>query len=245
MTTLVKYCKPQHNLLDRCHTIRIGTIEYYRDMDPSFLIADPTEGTETVKMTNQPMANASPEAAAFIKEQLGSGPYNSFQNFNFNLTFPNSYIWCCSQINKKSIDNHGKRFDDEYTSFYTIPNPGKFAEYIVSLLMTNISRNSFTDKTREIFDDLTIREMGEISIALFHREIFYVDEKVSKIDEGFFKAYAPEIPRELRPVFVKPMKHAEDHEYRFLFLFQHRRYGALPVRSDPVDLTVLPISSSS
>ncbi|MRX28172.1 hypothetical protein [Kangiella sp. HZ709] len=42
---LIKYCKEEHNIAKDCNTIQLGTFDYYRQMDPSFSIADPEEGS--------------------------------------------------------------------------------------------------------------------------------------------------------------------------------------------------------
>jgi len=48
MGTLVKFCKPKHNIMKECHTIQFGTLEHYRDLDPAFApIADENEGIES------------------------------------------------------------------------------------------------------------------------------------------------------------------------------------------------------
>ena len=39
-----KYCKQEHDISAGCNTLRLGTFEYYRELDPSFSIADPEEG---------------------------------------------------------------------------------------------------------------------------------------------------------------------------------------------------------
>ncbi len=190
------------------------------------------------------MGKATPEAAAAISP-FGFGPYNEFTNCRFEITFPNSYVWCCSLIDALSSFADGKRFDEEYTSFYVIPNAQKFAEYMLSLLMTNISFTNFSDSTREQCRELTISELGQISLNVIHRPVLYVDTKVAKIDEGYYKAYAPDLPPALRPIFVKPMKYAEDREYRFVFIFQHQTHGILAVQPNPVDLPVIPITTGS
>lgn len=240
MATLVKFCKPEHNILDRCHTIRLGTFEYYRNMDPSFAIADVTEGRESTIIESMDSATASSEAVA-AAALIAPLPHIHIKDIKLNVSFPNCYIWCCSKLGKPITAELGAQFDDAYTSFYSIKDAGRFSEHLMSLLMTNITRNAFADPARAILDELTIGEMGEISIQLFHRDVLYVDEKISSIDEGKLSPYVKEIPSSLRPIFVKPTKYSADREYRFVFLFIHKRHGPLAVRMEPVDLPVIPI----
>jgi len=111
------------------------------------------------------------------------------------------------------------------------------------LLANSISSSAFADSTREIIQGLSVREMRhEISLDVFHQDVIYVDEKRSIIEQGQVNPYVQGIPRPLRPLFVKPKKYAGDQEYRFVFLFQHKHYGQLAVRKDPVDIPILPIT---
>jgi len=46
---LVKFCKKEHNIKTGSPTIQLGTFQYYRELDPTFSIADVSEGTITYK----------------------------------------------------------------------------------------------------------------------------------------------------------------------------------------------------
>jgi hypothetical protein len=218
MSTLVKFCKPEHNILDRCHTVRVGTFEYYREMDPTFAIADATEGRESTNISSMDTAVASPEAVAAVAA-IAPLPHIQIKDIRFNVEFPNCYIWCCTRLAEPITTALGNRFDDGYTSFYKIKDAARFGEHLMSLLMTYITRSAFADPARAILDGLSIGEMGEITLNVFHRDVLYADEKLSAIDEGQLSAYVRGIPSALRPIFVKPTKYADDREYRFVFLF--------------------------
>lgn len=41
---LVKYCATEHNIALGCNTLQLGTFDYYRELDPTFSIADASEG---------------------------------------------------------------------------------------------------------------------------------------------------------------------------------------------------------
>lgn len=41
---LVKYCKSGHNIATGCKTLQLGTFDYYREADPTWSIADTSEG---------------------------------------------------------------------------------------------------------------------------------------------------------------------------------------------------------
>ena len=237
---LIKFCKPEHNILDRSHTIRFGTFEYYREMNPEFSIADAAEGIEINNVDSMNSATSSPEAVEAVRA-IAPLPHIHIKDMQVKNTFPNCYIWCCSKVPETVSENYGDRFSKEYTSSYEIKDPMRFAEHLFSILMTNVTRIAFSDSSRSIIDSLPISDMGEISLKVIHRDVLYVDEKISDIKEGTINPYIQEIPPALRPIFVKPTKYSDDKEYRFVFLFEHRRHGALSVRKDPMDLPVIPI----
>ena len=62
----VKFFRPEHNTLNRSHTIRFGTLDYYRELDPTFSIADAEEGRESTDIVSADSDNASPK----VKERL-------------------------------------------------------------------------------------------------------------------------------------------------------------------------------
>lgn len=240
---LVKFCKPEHNILDRCHTIRFGTLEYYRDMDPFFAIADKEEGQEAIGMVDIDTSNASREVLETIHPTI-QGNNIHLMDCTLISTYPNCYIWCCSRVTEPISAIQGERFDSDYTSFYGITDRHRFNECLMGLLMNSLTMNSFADAVKKILiSDLTVREMKDIFIEYFHGEVVYVNKKESIIFRNQVTPYATGIPEKFRPLFVKSEKYKEDREYRFAFLFQHKRYGQLAVQKDPVDVPILPIAA--
>lgn len=49
---IVKFCKKEHNIQLGCHTIQLGSFDYYRNLDPEFSIADAEEGSITYLCIN-------------------------------------------------------------------------------------------------------------------------------------------------------------------------------------------------
>lgn len=242
MTSLIKFCKPEHNILDRCHALRVGTLEYYRELDPNFAIADATEGVESTVVRSVDTGACTPDAATAVAPFVAR-PHVQIQNIKLAVTFPNCYIWCCSRLSGPIAGDAGAHFDPDYQSHYTITDPVVFAERVSALLLDQIKRRHFSEPSRERVDGLSVREMGQISLIHFHHDVLYVDQKQSVILDGKVNPYLEGIPAPLRQIFTKPTRYAADREYRFVFWFEHQRYGALPVKRDPVDLALLPISS--
>ncbi|MCH8802051.1 MAG: SDR family NAD(P)-dependent oxidoreductase, partial [Chloroflexi bacterium] len=142
-------------------------------------------------------------------------------NIRVNAIFPNCYPWCCSKLPEPVTPEQGTQYDKAYTSSYEIKDAQRFCEHLVFLLKTNITRTDFSDDMRGKIDALSISELREISVVGIHGDVQYVDEKMSKINEGKLSSYFPALPQRLRQIFVKPKEFEENREYRFVFLIQH------------------------
>jgi len=222
--------------------VRLGTLEYYRGLDQTFQpIADPTEGLETVNIDSLKMEIATPDAKAAISGVFSDMPYIHVQNMQLNVTFPNSYIFCCSVLSKCNREEHAARFDRKYTATYEISDVLEFVQRLARMLQSTISIHHFSEATREKLGQLPIQDWG-ISVGWHFQPVRYVPEKASEISDGVMKHYVDEIPQQLRSVFVKPQKYELDHEFRILFLIQHPKLGILSVAKEPVNLTMMPVS---
>lgn len=251
METLVKFCKPEYNILKGCHTIRFGTLEYYRDLDPSFAIADENEGKDSIHVKSLQSDTAPSESIEFLKGNglVVKGNFH-FQSCDILNEFPNCFVWCCSRVSQPVSLEQGKQFDAEYTSFYKIPNATRFAGRLGQLLKdslkkTPISNSHFDDNAKDFIQGLSAYGwMDEIDFNVFHHNVIYCDQKKVIIDGEQLTSYAnaEKIPSSLLRVFTKPKKYEENQEYRFIFLFQHKQYGVLGVQKEPVDLRIDPAS---
>jgi hypothetical protein len=128
MSYLVKYCKDEHNILKSCPTLRLGTFQYYREINPSQEIADETDGQERVSVKSYIPKNASKEA----KEYFGNNVFIS--NSTCYANFPNSFMFCTSLNNGENRKN-ARRIDSSYNSFYYITNPIIFSDKLANLLI--------------------------------------------------------------------------------------------------------------
>ena len=239
MVTLVKFCKPEHNILNNCHEIRFGTFQYYRELDHSFSIADQDEGKEYTDIISADPNNISSESAEIIPPAWRGA---TIRYSRVTTTFPNCYIWCCSISDKPVTPTMGTQFDKEYTSYYEITDAFRFNEHLMGLLMNFLTSSNFADLSKNILQGLSVREMGEIGVQAFHSPVFYVPEKKSEINRGLLRTYEEKIPKGLRPLFTKLDKYKQENEYRFVFIFRHNRHGTLAVRKDPIQIPILPIA---
>ncbi|MCA9461864.1 MAG: hypothetical protein KC590_06985 [Nitrospira sp.] len=243
---LVKFCRPEHNILNRCHTIRFGTLEYYRELESKLLIADKEEGRESTDIVSVDSTNASPQ----VKEMFPilKGANVTIQYCKSIITAQNCWIWCCSLIPQSTNDDElaskGKEFDDGYTSWFGITNRFHFAERLNDLLANSITvRDVVAESHKKLIENFTIREMNEIRVACHHNVVEYTDKKAHIVDKGQVKNYSDsKLSDFLRPIFIKPKTFAHNNEYRFAFWLQHPLHGIIPVQKDPIDLPIFPIS---
>lgn len=241
MDKLIKFCKPEHNILDRCRTIRFGTLEYYRDLDSSFMISDTSEGMETTLVKSLDKPTASAEALASLGA-IANAKTIRIRDGRIQTIFPNCYIWCCSRLHEPVTPNQGTQYDQDYTSCYEITDVRQFSNQLGRILLNNITRTAFRKDARKKIDAFSIAEMNELSIQMVQKDVVYVDEKISSIEEGKLSSYFPDIPHPYRQLFVKHKEYEKDQEYRIVFIIQHPNHGYFAVQQDPVDLPIISIN---
>jgi len=243
VTSLIKFCRPEHNLVNGCYTIQLGTLEYYRDMDQSSHLADCSEGVESVIVRSINTGSCSIEAARVIAPVIDM-PHVHVRNLALSLTTPNCYVWCCSRLTEPIDGSAGSRFDPAYNSLFRIDDAGIFAAQVAALLMTYVKLTGFSDEARRLIEGLPVGEFGQVALHWHHAEVQYVDQKKSEVVDGQLAPYGEALPVPFRQLFTKPIRYGDDREYRFAFWFQHPRCGMLSVRKDPLILPVLPISTT-
>ncbi|MCK4824660.1 hypothetical protein KA005_53405, partial [bacterium] len=55
MEILIKYCKEKYNIYSGCDTVQLGTLDYYREMNPSFIISDTEEASFELTNVGKPL----------------------------------------------------------------------------------------------------------------------------------------------------------------------------------------------
>lgn len=240
---LRKYCKPQHNIRDGCRTIRLGTLNYYKNLDPSFAIADPTEGAEELDVVSIDTATRTRESMKALEGVISvpEGVPMKIENNQVRFVHPNVYVWCCSGFDDDPTQDIGERFSHEYTSSFDIGDASDFARYIESLLWTHATVSIFEDRTRQRLMNVGLNRVKKLSIAWAHRRVEYVSSKNAEIVDGVLRTEWPDIPRHVRQVFTKEEKFRADREYRFVFGFSVPGVGTLQVKEEPLDLPIFPV----
>ena len=209
---LHKHCKENHNIAKGCKTIRLGSLQEYREMDAKFDIADQWEGiskagTNGDHITFSGEDLSKPEMSGPI---ITVGPNATKGTFTINgsmtVNIPNVHIFCVSY-------NDVNNSFSEYNSKYTIPDPEKFAAELLRLYIQQLKISDL-----EISDAL-ISEIGQMQFQCLHRPVRYLKKPFDITPEN--KMEIMKIINNPNPVesyFTKADEKSDDQEYRFVLL---------------------------
>lgn len=246
-----KSCKTKHNISLDWDKLRLGTFQDYREMDPSFSIADNQEGfTEieihanelmiTTEQWNDTIGNTGvlsigkkmrSELVKTVKfnDQGSSIAYNeNYLTINGKLTVslscPNVYMFCVSTTSVSPETISGD-YDSQY--YFTEETIGQFIQIISKLIIKQF-------QTKQIDEGFN----GELAKPeLFCRPIFrlvdYTDDKKLILRDN--KEFTINLLEEtiLKGMFEKDKnKYSSDAEYRILFPIYHKEHGIIPVKKD-------------
>lgn len=240
MDELIKYCEKKYNIQLGCPTIQIGTLAYYRKMDPAFSIADSTEQSEETYVGNY----YSKDADQITKEHLGRYSGDGDQLWMLGSTIktlvPNSLIFCLSKnIGGNHLEN-AQKFDQKYDSYYRISNINAFAIRLTNLIIENFKMDWF-DESAQV-KNLTVADLRDVRLGFIHKPISYVKSKTVIIKNSRITSNLSIENRYERVAFTKEEKYINDNEYRLLFSFIHPSIGILPIKEAPVILTLNPLA---
>ncbi len=214
--TLYKFCKRAHNVALDCDTLRLGTLQEFREKDPSFSIADQWEGI-TNSTTDGKAINFS--GAELTKLGLSIPAISIGSQGNVNLTggmstmFPNLYIFSVSieEINSSLY---------EYDSKYSISEPQLFANELKRLFVEQFDINDYVkgDFVKSDFLDSEMTQLNvQFNIECFHGPVKYLKKPFVLSEEN--KMEILEIHnRPLKAYFTKAVEKINDNEYRFIII---------------------------
>lgn len=242
MDKLVKYCKPEHNIYEGCQSIQLGTLDYYRQMDPSFIISDSDEGKVSISSSGG-RVSITPEQAERLTAGAVTGSSIEIEEngrFLHTMEFPNSYIFCVS----KAGDNYdqlsfAKDIDENYTSSYTITNISHFASLIADFLSGQIKIEDL-DINKETALSLPVNFFTKLEVQVkmgmvnYRSRDFYLSQ--DNIDEMIALVESP-----LDWYYQKDECDSGQSEFRIAFSIIHPEVGIIPVKSAPKILSLNPL----
>lgn len=148
----VKFCKEEHNIIKGCQTLHLGTLEYYRNLDPKFSIADSNEGV-----------------ASTFGDKYGNKIVNSFLP-------ENCYIF---SLSKKDYEVSSNPFDKEYNSKYYLwsSSINNFIKRLGYLLSNTLTVEDLTEMSQKRLLSRSINDLTALNIRAKSDHVKYVDEK--------------------------------------------------------------------
>jgi hypothetical protein len=238
MIEYIKYCKKEHNIPLGCNTIQLGTLKYYREMDPRFSIADINEQTETTIINSFDSSIADQKTMnQFSSIKVDNKSRIIAENSVQVIEFQNSYIFSMSINNKENIIyfDQARKIDINYDSYYKIRKIPLFVNRLENIIIQNLQNNWF-DETKF---GRKIEEIDLINIKLMSifKPVTYVDSKTVEIVDSKI-INSPYHNRIIdRIVFTKEKVHIDDNELRILFLFVLSNKDIIPVKKEPIILS--------
>ena len=240
MDELIKYCEKKYNIQQGCPTIQIGTLAYYRNMDPAFSIADPTEQSEKTYVDYYYSKDADQKTKEHLGTHSGDGRQLWMQGCTIETDVPNSLIFCLSKNIGGNLLENAQKFDQKYDSYYRISNTNAFATRLTNLIIENFKMDWF-DESAQV-KNLTVADLREVRLGLMHKPISYVKSKTVSIENSQITSNLSIENMYERVAFTKEEKYKNDNEYRLLFTFFHPGIGILPIKEAPVILTLNPLA---
>ncbi len=247
MEILIKYCKKEDNIFQGCDTIRLGTLNYYRDMDSSFTIADPGEATFQLTSAGNPLVLSVDQM-----ERLTGGRWTAAGDPNRqfmraeegakiikSVEFPNCYIFCTcrfhGQYNKKEF---AQKFNSDYDSSYMITNVPLFRAGLGQVLLTQFMLEDLAENDAKKVTDLPLVAIKDVGLEIYSAPVVYVESREQLFSQENFEESLKNIPNKYQVLFMKEKRDEYQREFRFAFVFSHPLLGILSVKKDPKTLNL-------
>lgn len=236
---LVKYCRAQHNPTAQGTHIQIGTLDYYREYDPSFLISDSHEAEHAIRIAvGGPVqfdANISERlfgTAMKITSQVTVAPGDRLEA---TWSMVNAFVFSCCLLSD-SVEptlETARSVSPEYDSFYIIDDDRGFAQLVAERLIKESRSQLLSEKATKRLLETPIGSEFRLSIKTMGAPVEYVSNKefVYSVET---LAEAPHYSELLmRSIFMKHEQYRDQHEFRFVWIVESSYHGPLAVRKQP------------
>ena len=235
MDILIKYCEEKYNIYSGCGTVKLGTLDYYREMDPSF-ISDPEEASFEFTNVGKPLTLSKEQTEKITEGKWINAPFKVEKDGNIvkKLKFPNCYIFCASMLH----DNFNKRafaksFKSAYDSSYLITDISLFARSLASLLQNQFKLEDINLDISQKLENLPLIEFQNIQLSVIMNPVAYVDSRKIILDQQNIDNSLNMIDRKNQILFLKEKKDSYQREFRIAFIYTHPLLGMVPVKKDP------------
>jgi len=243
---LIKFCNSAHNVVTGGPTIQLGTLEYYRTLDPSFSIRDPGEGTHQLSFREGMSATLTDELSERAlggAVRGGGAPLEMIAKKGafFRTQLHNCYVFCVTWFSATGpLPSLGdaRAFGPSYDSMYEIMERDRFKRVLADALTEVITIAHLAPASRAAVSSLPVKELN-INVFVIDREVEYVKSRDKLIEtEDDLKKVEP-YPKALEhALFTKEIRDSDQREYRFAFILSHPRLKMLSVNPDPIRIPV-------
>lgn len=234
---LVKYCRSIHDITNGCGTIQAGTYQYYRELDPSFAIADPTEGSITFTNHGKPFVLREDQAARLgMRENFKTLHVKEGGALRIETKAVNCLLFCASRLRNKSDLSvaRARQFDPEYDAAYVIENPARFGRELAVALHRTVTIENFTDATRAKLDQLPMRDWSDATARAIWDSVRYLELREHEFDQHELQRLIKDRDFEHRVLMCKDAKDTDQAEFRFVLFYHHPDIGFLEFKKEPV-----------
>lgn len=240
---LVKYCARKYNAALGAPTLQLGTLEYYRALDPRFA-GDPGEATHAVAFRQGVELKLTPE----LGNRLFGGNVGAtggdltmvahLPGAHMKGTVNNAYIFCVSRStpdDPPSLSRAGE-IDPSYDSMWEITDRLAFRDAVGAALLEVITLSHLDDWSVQRLTSVPIKELG-LQVRMLDKPVEYLESREHKIETPDDAASVPDYMDAMaRAVFAKEKRDERQREHRFVYLVTHPRLGLLSVKADPIQI---------
>lgn len=216
MAKIYKHCRKEHNVALGCHTLQLGTLDYYASMDPNLPSADQSEGRREMHGSagEYLVTDLSPltgPSAKIIDTKGGAKIIAGKLNLKTKET--NGYIFSCS------LNSQNNGIFPDYDSCFSFESPDSAAHVIGELLSSQID-----------FLDLEMDKSAWNGVLLQcqHSKVNYLDEDAFEFSDHTILKVRENNKHDI--AFTKPKRRGEkrycqEEEYRLCFWAFDKKTG--------------------
>lgn len=223
--SLFKFCAPEHNLVEGCNTVRLGTLWSFRKEENTHL-RDEGEGEFEFRIE---FPSLTPVSQAWISEiqvdnegsaRIGELQFNngvvSLRTVSLKGSYSNGWIFCVSK-SSSAAGNISKAHPSKW--MISGEKVGEFGQYLGHLLWQSITAD---DLPADLLKNHSLQEIQkDLQLSFDARDVEYVERVQSIRSEADFPV---EKLRELKGKipYLKPKSFADENEFRFAFFLTFR-----------------------
>lgn len=240
--SLVKFCRAEHNIVEGCPTIHLGTLDYYRSLEGKSPIGDAGEGRYQLSFEEGVKATITDELSerAFGGAIKGEGgplemAAQSSESF-LRIDVSNCYLFCASlwPDKRQPCSTDASAISPAYDSMYEIVDPQAFQQLLTTTIANQLA---FSDLTAWSIAEVRARPVDERYLWVHgqRREVEYLDKRAKAIRHASDLAHLETHQEALdHALYTKEKCHAKDREFRFVFMVADARRRMLSVKEQPM-----------